>query len=100
MEGAYRGVERRQRTRSSINSRSVFRPPSFLRNLETYCGRVVRELLSQYNNDPLQGRNEFAETAAGDQYGEFIANVIIMSGPLTYLNAETSRRGVIPQEES
>src|SRR5215470_2290687 len=54
MEGAYRGVERGQRTRSSINLRSVFRPPRFLRNLATYRGRVVRALLSHYNNDPLQ----------------------------------------------
>jgi hypothetical protein len=54
MEGAYRSVERGQRTRSSINSRSVFRPPSFLQNLGTYRGRVVLELLSHYNNDPLQ----------------------------------------------
>src|SRR5215831_17366802 len=54
MEGAYRGVERGQRPRSSINSRSVFRPPSSLRNLATDRGRVVRELLSHYNNDPLQ----------------------------------------------
>src|SRR5215831_20184805 len=50
MEGAYRGVERGQQTRSSLNSRSVFRPPSVLRNLETCRGRVVRELLSHYNN--------------------------------------------------
>jgi hypothetical protein len=54
MEDAYRGVERGQRTRSSINSRSIFRPPRFLRNLTTYRGRVVRKLLSHYNNDPLQ----------------------------------------------
>src|SRR5262245_24967192 len=53
MEGAYRGVERGQRPRSSLNARSVFRPPRFLRNLATYRGRVVRELLSHYNNDPL-----------------------------------------------
>src|SRR5262244_2927633 len=54
MEGSYRGVERGQRTRSSINARSVFRPPRFLRNLATYRERVVRKLLSHYNNDPLQ----------------------------------------------
>src|SRR5215831_10683893 len=54
MEGAYRGVERGQRPRSSLNARSVFRPPRFLRNLATYRERVVRELLSHYNNDPLQ----------------------------------------------
>src|SRR5262249_5748173 len=54
MEGAYRGVERGQRPRSAINARSVFRPPRFLRNLATYRGRVVRALLSHYNNDPLQ----------------------------------------------
>src|SRR5215468_10462281 len=54
MEGAYTGVERGQRTRSSLNARSIFRPPRFLRNLATYRGRVVRELLSHSNNDPLQ----------------------------------------------
>ena len=54
MEGAYRGVERGQRPRSSLNARSVFRPPRLLRNLATDRGRVVRELLSHYNNDPLQ----------------------------------------------
>src|SRR4029453_13315389 len=37
--------------------KSIFHPPRFLRNLETYRGRVVRELLSHYNNDPLQLRN-------------------------------------------
>src|SRR5215831_10533477 len=54
MEDAYRGVKRGHRTRSSLNSRSIFRPPRVLRNLATYRGRVVRELLSHYNNDLLQ----------------------------------------------
>ena len=53
MEGADRGVERGQRTRSSLNARSTCRPPRFPRNLATYRRRVVRELLSHYNNDPL-----------------------------------------------
>src|SRR5215831_12526626 len=63
MEGAYRGVERGQRPRSAINARSVFRPPRFLRNLATYRGRVVRALLSHYNNDPLQ-QNRVAQFIA------------------------------------
>src|SRR5262245_15948618 len=35
MERAYRGIEQGQRTRSSLNARSVFRPPRVLRNLAT-----------------------------------------------------------------
>src|SRR5215471_18267079 len=54
MEDAYRGVERGQRTRSSLNARSIFRPPRVLRNLATYHERVVHALLSHSNNDPLQ----------------------------------------------
>jgi hypothetical protein len=89
MEGAYRGVERGQRTRSSLNSRSVFRPPSFLRNLETYRRRVVRELLSHYNNDPLQCADERASTS-------MIIGTGLMICPTAGAKRRHARRGTMP----
>ena len=69
MEGADRGVERGQRTRSSLNARSTCRPPRFPRNLATYHGRVVRALLSRYNNDPLQLMCDCVRVAAPRAHG-------------------------------
>src|SRR5215510_9779379 len=44
------------------------------------------------------GRGECAETSATDRGGESIADVVIIGGPLTCLNVETSISGVKQQD--
>ena len=100
MEDAYRGVYRGQRTRSAINSRSIFRPPRFLRNLATYRGRVVRELLSHYNNDPLQQINLCGAVVVGGQSASACGVTPWHTGSIpphehgSRMSAATARRGV------